>query len=71
MPVGSGWSYTVEAFQPNGVPIGDVTDKAHITVDGQPCTLGYCLPTSVGPHQVHATHRGLNDWSTLTVIPAG
>lgn len=70
VPLGSGRSYTVEAYQPNGVLIGDVTDEAHITWDGQPCLLGLCQPTSVGPHEVHAVHRGLNDWSTLTVVPA-
>ncbi|WP_256440404.1 DUF4214 domain-containing protein [Cellulomonas fengjieae] len=70
VPLGTGWTYTVEAYEPNGAPIGDVTDEAHITWDGQPCTLGYCQPTSVGPHEIHAVHRGVNARSTLTVVPA-
>ena len=71
VPLGTGQSYTVQAYQPNGVLIGDATDEAHITWDGQPCLLGLCQPTSVGPHEIHAEHRGLNDWATLTVVPVG
>ncbi|WP_426594185.1 DUF4214 domain-containing protein [Cellulomonas sp. McL0617] len=71
VPLGTGWSYTVEAYLWTGVPIGDATDEAHITWDGQPCIVGFCQPTSVGPHEIHAEYRGLNDWATLTVVPAG
>lgn len=71
VPLGSGQSYSVVAYQPNGVLIGDVTDEAHITWDGQPCPQGLCQPTSVGSHVIHAEHRGLNDWATLTVVTVG
>lgn len=70
VPLGTGQAYTVAAYRPNGVLIGDVTDEARITWDGQPCPLGVCQPGSVGPHEIRAVHRGLNDWSTLTVVPA-
>ena len=71
VPLGTGWSFTVDAYQPNGVLIGDVTDESHITWDGQPCLMGFCQPTSVGTHRVAAEHRGLNSWATLTVVPVG
>lgn len=71
VPLGAGWGYTVTAYQYDGLPIGDVTDEAHITWDGQPCEVGFCQPTTAGAHEIHAVHRGLNDWATLIVVPAG
>ncbi|WP_421735975.1 DUF4214 domain-containing protein [Cellulomonas sp.] len=71
VPLGTGRSYTVLAYQPNGALIGDVTDEARITWDGQPCVLGVCQPAAVGPHEVNAEHRGLNARATLTVVAAG
>lgn len=67
--LGGGQSYTVQAFQPDGTLIGDATDEATITWDGQPCVHGLCQPTSVGQHEIQAQHRGLNAWVTLTVLP--
>lgn len=71
VPLGGGQSYTVEAYEAGGELIGDVTDEARLTWDGQPCSLGFCQPTTVGPHTITAEHRGLHDWATLTVVPAG
>lgn len=67
--LGWGQTYTVQAYQPDGTLIGDATDEATITWDGQPCLHGLCQPTAVGPHEIHAQHRGLNAWVTLTVLP--
>jgi hypothetical protein len=65
--LGAGQGYTVVAYQPNGVRIGDVTSDATITWDGQPCSE-VCQPTSVGTHRIQAVHRGLNTFANLTVV---
>jgi hypothetical protein len=63
---GESQAYTVEAFDTEGVSLGDVTAAA--TIDGAGCSGAVCSPTSAGDHEITAEYEGLSASATLTVV---
>ena len=63
---GESQAYTVEAFDTDGVSLGDVTAAA--TIEGDACSDAVCSPTAAGDHEITAEYEGLSASATLTVV---
>ena len=68
---GGSVTYTAQAFDSSGNPLGDVTADTTFTIspDGS-CTADSCTSTTTGPHTVTGTDGSFTDDADLTVNPA-